>query len=154
MTPPLTTPTGVYDIDTLTHLVYGIRRALHLPILDWEDLLQDLIVYLLEGSTLSQGCVKIRKKYKSWGNQVAYSAIPEIVIHDTVDKGNARILSDREKNSIRQKFYAKVDKLPVEDQHLVILRTFGYKHKEIAQIMDLNHSAVRKRMERIKRRLR
>ena len=149
----LEAPTGIYSLLSLQQLSYGIRRALGLPVLDYEDLYHDLILYLLEGHTLSKCCILVKKKYKGWSSQVSYDKIPEVTIYTLLDSGNHRKITPKEKEAYKVEFYRKVDALEREDQTVVLLRTFGLTHAQIAKTIGISHAAVRKRMERIMRRM-
>ncbi len=140
----LDTPTGPYNLEELQRIAGGIYKRIKSPAFERDDLYHDLIVYLLEGKTMSGACSAIKEQYKRWNKKVSIFTIPQELVAVDNREDNERILTDSERMQIQQQFFSLLDSLTANERRLMIHVSLGFSNREIAKAFGQSYGYIRK----------
>jgi len=144
------TPTGLYDPEYIQKISSVICENLKGQWFDREDVAQDLCVELLSGSSLPNAYKVVKKKY---GHNLAVTSIDSIPDHFLKDmryeeQENVGKVSFLERKALISEFEARLATLPLDSQMLVVLRSHGYKDRDLAKALKLKLAFVRTKLHR------
>jgi len=144
------TPTGKYDPEHIQKLASAICENLKGSWFDREDVAQDLMVELLSGASLTEAYDEINKKY---GHNIVVTSIDGLPDHYLKDmqfeeKENVGQVSFLERKALVKEFEKRLDKLPLDSQMMVVLRSHGYKDRQLAETLKMPCASVRTKLRR------
>jgi hypothetical protein len=141
----LTTPSGVYPVAKLKALAKSIYNRGKSTLVTPTEIYHDLVVFLLEGQTLKDATVSINMKYRTW--ETMYN--DEEIEHQPRAEAQAHFPHPGKAHMETQ-----LQSLNDSDKFLVKMRKMGKTYDDIANYLGVKASRLRKRFQRLQRRLR
>ncbi len=147
----LTTPTGEYEMAYLKKIASSFVRGKGGKC--WyqqEDIVNDLVVELLDGFTLHQAYIKLKKRYDKGIKTVNIDSVPASYLVDhTNDEENIRRVPKERHEDLEEEFTKRIASLDLADRTLMMLARVGYKDKDLAQALNLSNTHVRVKKHRL-----
>lgn len=145
----ISTPTGDYTLKKLRAIALGVVGRNRGLWFDQQDVLNDLIVFLLEGKTLPEAQSLIGKKYRLDVQVVDIDNLSDKYLGDhSHDPENVRIMTPLDKKKIEVEFHTRMGKLDKIGYDIMVFKTLGYSDKTIAKKAKLSCANVRVRLHR------
>jgi len=143
------TPTGTYSLADLRVKAGAFAYKNNKLWFDEDDILNDLVMFLLEGDTLVVALRKIGRKYKDHFLCVNIDNLSDkYLIDKSYEEENVRTLFGLEKTALQEEYYRRLAKLDKLSHDILVHKSLGQSDKAIAKLVGLSHSNVRVRLHR------